>query len=170
MPDSSKKLQRKAPAPGHPNSSHPFASSSRLKVVTPQQSNARSARVGAKKEPHAEDAAPTNEKNGAKKDGAKTKFRRRRRRNFSLPIDEALRYKGMDELEYAMMLGRCMDIAEANEDAKLMLEGLKEWGRQLESKRAAGASPGAEPPTVVQLVHAVPRPDRSTPGQFESPS
>jgi hypothetical protein len=159
MPNSSKKLQRKAPAPGHPNSSRPFASSSRLKVVTPQQSNARSARLGSKKKLHAEDAAPTN-----KKDGAKTKFRRRRRRNFSLPIDEALRYKGMDELEYAMMLGRCMDIAEANEDAKLMLEGLKEWGRQLESKRAAGASPGAEPPTVVQLVHAVPRPDRGTPG------
>ena len=74
----------------------------------------------------------------------------------------------MDELEYAMMLGRCMDIAEADEDAKVMLEGLKEWARQLESRRAAGGSPG-DGPAIVQLVHAVPRPDRSTPGEPATP-
>lgn len=88
-------------------------------------------------------------------------FRRRRRRNFSLPIDEALRFKGMDEIEYAVMLACFIDLALANKDAKLMLDGLKEWARQLESGRVSGGAAGSSAaggPTVVQLVHAVPRP------------
>jgi len=45
-------------------------------------------------------------------------------------------------------------------DPKIALEVLKEWARHLESKKAA-ASEEPEPPVMVQLVHAVPRPDRT---------
>jgi hypothetical protein len=60
----------------------------------------------------------------------------------------------MDERAYAKALARFMArVARANFDAKLMLDGLKEWGRHFQPKRAGkrgsgnrAASPRRPPP------------------------
>jgi hypothetical protein len=78
-----------------------------------------------------------------------------------LPIDEALRSGGMDERAYAKALARFMArVASANRDAKLMLDGLKEWSRHFQPKRSAESAPANDPPVIVQLVHDVRRPVR----------
>ena len=76
-----------------------------------------------------------------------------------IAIDEALRREGMGPRHYARKLRDFVEGVTAKEDPKLALEGIKEWGRHLESKKSA-SSTEPEPPVMVQLVHAVPRPSR----------
>jgi hypothetical protein len=93
-----------------------------------------------------------------------------RRRGKFVPIDEALRREEMGEPEYAIKLKCFFELVEGDTsasgvakkgDPKLMLDGLKEWGRHLEPKRVAGGSSVPETPVMVQLLHTVPRPDRT---------
>ncbi len=95
---------------------------------------------------------------------SKSLGRRHRRRQPSLerlPIDEALRRGGMGEFEYAKSLGRFMDTVDgAKPDRKLMLDGLKEWGRHFQPKRSSESASSSDPPLIVQLVHNVQRPLR----------
>jgi len=53
------------------------------------------------------------------------------------------------------------------DDPKVALEVLKEWARHLEAKKSA-SSTEPEPPVMVQLVHAVPRPSRPVPERAAS--
>jgi hypothetical protein len=78
-----------------------------------------------------------------------------------IAIDEALRKEGMGPRHYARRLKDFVESVTAETDPKLALDGLKEWGRHLETKRSAGGSSEPEAPVMVQLVHAVPRPDRA---------
>ncbi|MDR3720127.1 MAG: hypothetical protein P4L00_00895 [Candidatus Acidoferrales bacterium] len=93
----------------------------------------------------------------------KSKLRHRRRQPSleRLPIDEALRREGMGESEYAKSLGTLMDTLEDPEsDPKLRLEGLKEWARHFQTKRAPESAAANDVPVIVQLVHEVRRPVR----------
>lgn len=92
----------------------------------------------------------------------KTKRQPRRRKRCAL--DEALRRRGLDEIEYADTLGGFFAQLEGEADVpklKLMLDGLKELSRHLEPKRSSSGEGDAEAPAVVQLVHSVDRPSRS---------
>jgi hypothetical protein len=77
-----------------------------------------------------------------------------------MPIGEALRRSGLDELKYAQAMGGLIDtLTDKDGEEKLLLEGLKELGRHLESSRAA-ERPAGNAQVIVQLVHNVPRPGR----------
>lgn len=94
----------------------------------------------------------------------KDKTKRRRRRHKQCGLDEALRRRGLDEIEYADTLGGFFAQIEGEADVpklKLLLDGLKELSRHLEPKRSGAAEAEAETPAVVQLVHSVDRPSRS---------
>ena len=70
----------------------------------------------------------------------------------------------MDETRLAKQLRRLFTKLRKNDSVaalKLSLDGVKEWIRALEIKRAPAGSPEPETPVMVQLVHAVPRPDRA---------
>ena len=78
-----------------------------------------------------------------------------------LKVAEALRVAGLDELKFANTFRRMIyRISKPNQSAKLLLDAIKEWGRHL---APAGASERAasDAPVPIQLVHHVPRPDRS---------
>ncbi|MBZ5696797.1 MAG: hypothetical protein LAN36_15735 [Acidobacteriia bacterium] len=90
---------------------------------------------------------------------------KRPRRRKRMSVDEALRKEGMGEREYAASLGRFVAKVEGNNDElKLMLDGIKEWGRHFQEKRASDSSDSRDTPVIVQLVHNVPRPERPPPG------
>lgn len=87
---------------------------------------------------------------------------RRRRRRW--PLDEALRREGLDETGYAQTFGGFFEQLEGKGSIpklKLMLDGLKEWGRHLEGKRLGSISTDGGAPVVVQLVHNTARPSRA---------
>lgn len=86
---------------------------------------------------------------------------RRRRRRW--PLDEALRREGLDEIGYAQTFGSFFEQLEGKESIpklKLMLDGLKEWGRHLEGKRLGSNATDGGAPVVVQLLHNIARPSR----------
>ena len=76
-----------------------------------------------------------------------------------IAIDEALRREGMGPRHYARRLKVLVEGVTFEDDPKVALEVLKEWARHLEAKKSA-SSTEPEPPVMVQLVHAVPRPSR----------
>lgn len=79
-----------------------------------------------------------------------------------MPIGEALRRTGLDEVKYAHAMGGLIHtLTDKNGQEKLLLEGLKELGRHLESSRDESPAPGS--PVVVQLLHKVERPLRAEP-------
>jgi len=81
-----------------------------------------------------------------------------------MSVDEALRKEGMGEREYAASLGRFVAKVEGKDkQLKLMLDGIKEWGRHFQAKRASDSSDSHDAPVIVQLVHNVPRPERPSP-------
>jgi len=70
----------------------------------------------------------------------------------------------MGEREYAASLGRFVTKVEGNDkNLKLMLDGIKEWGRHFQGKQASESSSTPDAPVIVQLVHDVPRPARTPP-------
>jgi hypothetical protein len=78
-----------------------------------------------------------------------------------LKVAEALRVAGLDELKFTNMFRRLIyRISKPNQSAKLLLDAIKEWGRHL---APAGTSDRAasDAPVPIQLIHNVPRPDRS---------
>jgi hypothetical protein len=103
------------------------------------------------------------------KTGAKPKrsvgAAKRRARNDALPqarvpVDDALRAAGLGELRFAETLGLFIErVSDKKGQEKLLLDGLKEWGRQFERTRPPERA--SDPPMVVQLIHNVPRPERS---------
>lgn len=82
-----------------------------------------------------------------------------------LKVPEAMRLHGMDEEKFAKkMRGLIAKLSRPKSSPKLLLDGIKEWGRHLAPDRTTdrGAS---ETPVTVHLVHNVARPERVTPGQ-----
>jgi hypothetical protein len=76
-----------------------------------------------------------------------------------------MRLHGMDEEQFAKTMHRLIrKVSSSNGGAKLLLDGLKEWGRHLAPDRG-GDRPSSEAPVTVQLVHHIPRPVRETPAQ-----
>lgn len=76
----------------------------------------------------------------------------------------AMRKAGLDEWKIAWLLNYVIDrLAESNKssDRKLLLDYLKEAGRHLDSASARSTT-GQEGPAI-EVVHDVPRPDRSEP-------
>jgi len=68
----------------------------------------------------------------------------------------------MGEREYAASLGRFVTKVEGNDkNLKLMLDGIKEWGRHFQIKQSSEFSSTPDAPVIVQLVHDVPRPART---------
>jgi hypothetical protein len=89
---------------------------------------------------------------------------KRPRRRKRMSVDDALRKEGMGEREYAASLGRFVAKVEGKDkELKLMLDGIKEWGRHFQAKRASDSSDSSDGPVIVQLVHNVPRPERPSP-------
>jgi hypothetical protein len=76
-----------------------------------------------------------------------------------------MRVCGMDEAKFARIMRRLINkLSKSDGSVKILLDGIKEWGRHLAPDRAAerGAS---ETPVTVHLVHNVARPERGTPEQ-----
>ena len=93
---------------------------------------------------------------------AKHSTLKRKRRRTRIAVDEALRCEGMGEREYAASLGRFVTKVEGNDkNLKLMLDGIKEWGRHFQGKQSSESSSTPDAPVIVQLVHDVPRPART---------
>ncbi len=79
-----------------------------------------------------------------------------------MPVDEALRVAGMGEQRFAETLELFIRRVSSNTgEEKLLLDGLKEWGRHFERSRPIERA--ADPPVFVHLVHNVPRPERPSP-------
>jgi len=77
-----------------------------------------------------------------------------------MPVDEALRAAGLGELRLAETLAIFIErVSDKKGQEKLLLDGLKEWGRQFERTRTAERAAG-DPPVFVHLIHNVPRPER----------
>jgi hypothetical protein len=78
------------------------------------------------------------------------------------PVDEALRAAGLGENRFAKTLELFIRRVSARKgEEKLLLDGLKEWGRHFERSRATERA--TDPPVFVHLVHNVPRPERPPP-------
>jgi hypothetical protein len=76
-----------------------------------------------------------------------------------MPVDDALRAAGLGELRFAQTLGLFFErILKKPGQEKLMLDGLKEWGRQFERSRPTERA--GDSPVFVQMIHNVPRPER----------
>ena len=74
-----------------------------------------------------------------------------------------MRVHGMDEEKFAKkMRGLVNKLSKPNGSSKLLLDALKEWGRQFAPDRAADRA-ASETPVTVQLVHHIPRPVRDVP-------
>jgi len=95
-----------------------------------------------------------------------------RYRKTPILIGQALRRQGFDEhvaaAEYvALVQYLAQENAKVTPALKIRLDVLKECMRHLENaqktERAAAEAAAADAPVYVQLVHAVPRPDRTTP-------
>src|SRR5262249_45162863 len=76
-------------------------------------------------------------------------------------MDVALRGAKLDEHSYAKNLKRLVRAARKAGEEKLWLDVTKEWGRQLERARPAERASAGEGAVFVQLIHNVPRPDRT---------
>jgi len=82
-----------------------------------------------------------------------------------IPIGEALRQCGLDEYAIAKTYVHVMSqLTTKNPDggvvAKLLVDVLKECSRQIEASQPPPRA-SADPPVIVQLVHAVSRPVRA---------
>ena len=81
-----------------------------------------------------------------------------------MPMGEALRKVGLDELEIAGNMSHVVGKLKEKTDStgtveKLLLDALKECMRNLDSPDASANKSAT--PVVVQLVHNVPRPQRA---------
>ena len=89
-----------------------------------------------------------------------------RQRHKQMRIAEAMREAGCDEPAvargYVRVVQKLLGGKEGNASDKLLVELLKEISRTLEPQGAAGggAAGTSDLPTVVQLIHDVPRPVR----------
>jgi hypothetical protein len=90
---------------------------------------------------------------------------RRRRRRKRVRIGDALRREGLDEHAVAKTYAQRVEKLKnkSNSDLgteKLLVDIMKECSRHLESSRPTERSGAGDTPVTVQLVHAVPRPER----------
>jgi len=101
-----------------------------------------------------------------------------RYRKNPILIGQALRRQGFDEhvaaAEYvALVQYLAQENAKVTPALKIRLDVLKECMRHLENaqktERAAAEAAAADAPVYVQLVHAVPRPDRTAPASDPVP-
>jgi len=71
----------------------------------------------------------------------------------------------MDEEEFAKTMHSLIsNLSTDGDNSKLLLDGLKEWGRHLAPDRSADRAAG-ETPVTVQVVHNIPRPVHESPAQ-----
>jgi hypothetical protein len=104
------------------------------------------------------DARGGDARGGEKKKGEKVQPRRRRKR---IPLGDAMRRAGVDEHRIAeRMAGLLEDLGTQGNDAKLLLDAIKESTRALAPVRGGGAKAA---PVPIQLHHNVPRPVRTPP-------
>jgi hypothetical protein len=104
------------------------------------------------------DARDGDAQDGEKKKGEKVQPRRRRKR---IALGDAMRRAGVDEHRIAeRMAGLLDDLGTQGNDAKLLLDAIKESTRALAPVRGGGAKAA---PVLVQLHHNVPRPVRNPP-------
>ncbi len=80
-------------------------------------------------------------------------------------MPEALRVAGLDELRFAKMIRRLINgLSKPETNFKLLLDAIKEWGRHLAPAGTAERA-ASDAPVPIQLIHNVPRPDRSGLGE-----
>jgi hypothetical protein len=89
-----------------------------------------------------------------------------------MSIGEALRKQGIDEhviaSNYVHVVGDLTgNRPKAGTVQKLLVDVLKECSRQVEAARESERAARGDAPVIVQLVHDVPRPDRSARVQLE---
>jgi hypothetical protein len=76
-----------------------------------------------------------------------------------------MRLHDLDEEQFAMTMRELITkLSKPIANPKLLLDGMKEWGRHFPSERAVDSSAN-EMPVTVHLVHNMARPDRGTPAQ-----
>jgi len=93
-----------------------------------------------------------------------TKRRRRRRGGKRVAMGEALRREGLDERmvaeTYAGVVATLKSKTDEDGVQKLLVDILKECTRHLDPSRPTDRSGTGDTPVTVQLIHAVPRPER----------
>jgi len=99
---------------------------------------------------------------------------RRRRRGKRVAMGEALRREGLDERmvaeTYASVVATLKDKSDKNGSVqKLLVDVLKEFARHLDPSRPTDRSGTGDTPVTVQLIHAVPRPERPPPPTGQGP-
>ena len=101
----------------------------------------------------------------AARGGGATKRLRRRRSRKRVPMSDALRKEGLDERMVAETYAGVVATLKEKTDKeggveKLLVDILKECTRYLEPTRPTDRSGTGDTPVTVQLIHAVPRPER----------